>query len=132
MKKYVCALVLFFTVWAMASAQGTLQFNRVLFVDHVNTLTVPAGKVWKVEGYWQSDVTTTTSANGTTCNSNSWHSPIIMNGNVYYMLDNIATGSSNVFFSTVNQLPFWAPAGTTFRTVCVGSIMSVIEFNVLP
>jgi hypothetical protein len=132
MKKLLFVVCLFIGALGSVSAQGTLQFNRVLFVDHLSTLTVPAGKVWKVEGYWQSDVTTTTSANGTTCNSNGWHSPIIMNGNVYYMLDNIATGSSNVFFSTVNQLPFWAPAGTTFRTVCVGSIMSVIEFNVLP
>jgi hypothetical protein len=132
MKKLLFVVCLFIGALGSVTAQGTLQFNRVLFVDHLSTLTVPAGKVWKVEGYWQSDVTTTTSANGTTCSSNSWHSPIIMNGNVYYMLDNIATGSSNVFFSTVNQLPFWAPAGTTFRTVCVGSIMSVIEFNVLP
>ena len=132
MKHYLFIVFLALGSWASGSAQGTLQFNRVLFVDHLSTQTGPAGKVWKVEGYWQSDVTTTTSSNGTTCSNVSWHSPIIMNGNNYYMLDNVATGSSSVFFTTINQVPFWAPSGTTFRTVCVGSILSIIEFNILP
>lgn len=44
--------IFFLTIWCIAHlpAQGTLQFNRVLLLDHSQSpYTVPAGKVWKVE-----------------------------------------------------------------------------------
>jgi hypothetical protein len=46
--KKLFLLIAFFYVTSFAKSQGNLQFNKVKLVSTVET--VPAGKVWKVEG----------------------------------------------------------------------------------
>lgn len=130
--KKIITLGLLLLFGAVGYSQGTLQFNRVLLVDHSSTQTVPVGKVWKVEAYWQNDLIATNSTNSSTCNYTTWHSPIIMNGKMYYLFGNVSTGYSALYYGNYNKLPFWAPAGTTLKTVCDGNVLSVIEFNIVP
>lgn len=130
-------IALFVCFLNVVSAQGNLQFNEVKFIKmsyivttnvtnqyQEQTITVPAGKVWKIE----SCTSTFLAMSGT----NPSYSDV---GRMF--LDKMQISNSGV-----NVLPIWLPAGTyTLRLVynsntsysnseVVGAI-SVIEFNVL-
>ena len=115
----------------LAGAQGSLQFNQVIMVG-TQQQTVPSGKVWKVNSFLQAVTTYSGNNNSTSCSSTSWHSPFIMNGDRYYAFSGLTTGSGTLFMGVGNHFPFWAPAGTTFQTVCSGDVLSIIEFNIVP
>lgn len=123
----VFAIVLPLGAWA----QGNLQFNQVIMVG-TQQQTVPSGKVWKVNSFLQTVTTYSGNNNSTSCSSTSWHSPFIMNGDRYYAFSGLTTGSGTLFMGVGNHFPFWAPAGTTFQTVCSGDVLSIIEFNIVP
>ena len=88
----------------------TLQFSQVLLVS--TTQTVPANKVWKVEGVMPV-------FNGTAINQISINSTNIVVSAVGYTL------SGNAF-------PLWLPAGTTLAAGSNVFRVSVIEFTVVP
>ena len=133
-------LVLFFLLVTGLSAQGTLQFNRIVLVS--NTEAVPAGKVWKVESVLS---TSTLSANNNSSPSvNTVSLDIVVNGTVITVERSSVgigsqTGSSGVMraywgyaSAGVTKLPFWLPAGSTLAASTNALAVSVIEFNVLP
>lgn len=139
--KYITSLlftVLLVLVTNTVSAQGDLQFSQVinydLFVqangstyygtDEV-TLTVPAGKVWKIESGHLSERIT---------NSNQYHIPggyLLLDGSI------IAGESSNNYDP---KFPIWLSPGTYTITLQGGTnssdyawtaFVSIIEFNVV-
>lgn len=130
-KKYIALLLLlgFGLLYPSqeTTAQG-LEFSRVLRVGSVQD-TVPAGKVWKVESYWQSR-TTFDLTSETTCGNASRHHPFYIDNAYFYKYDGGAnTGSTNTRTAVGNTFPLWLPAGTRLRTVCPEDFLSVIEFS---
>ena len=120
-----------FTVVGLFHAQGNLQFNQIVTVG-TTSLTVPAGKVWKVESYSESEVTFNSNYSSGCVNSN-YHRPLVINNNNYYFFGNLATASSGAnYVTTGNKLPIWLKPGDQIRTVCSSDFASVIEFNVVP
>ena len=123
--------VLAVTVVGLFHAQGNLQFNQIVTVG-TTSLTVPAGKVWKVESYTESEVTFNSNYSSGCVNSN-YHRPLVINNNNYYFFGNMATASSGAnYITTGNKLPIWLKPGDQIRTVCSSDFASVIEFNVVP
>lgn len=123
--------VLAFTVVGLFHAQGNLQFNQIVTVG-TTSLTVPAGKVWKVESYSESEVTFNSNYSSGCVNTN-YHRPLVINNNNYYFFGNMATASSGAnYVTTGNKLPIWLKPGDQIRTVCSSDFASVIEFNIVP
>ena len=111
------------------SAQGNLQFNQVTSVTITGNLsamssittnvTVPAGKVWKIQsassGYYSSTV---------------------------YMRDASGNFLATLYSSNLGyrvNFPYWLPSGFTGDFIRYGntgsgpkSTVSIIEFNVIP
>jgi hypothetical protein len=139
-------LLLFLCIHIAASAysQGNLQFNQVLRVSitgvnlasngqHSIMVTVPAGKVWKVES---SDVHTyNTATPNLIVPTNSFS--VILGGSLL----NIIYKSAQGFLDPL--LPKWYPAGSYDLTIkenngvsqngaTVVGVVSIIEFNVVP
>jgi hypothetical protein len=112
MKKILLVSVFFLVVHLM-NAQGNLQFSQVLLVDVTvagNAVTVPAGKVWKLENVALA--------------SNNAYVQLQYSGSNFFL----SNSSSNY-----NHFPFWLPGGNA--VVITGSAagkLSVIEFNVVP
>ncbi|NBN99206.1 MAG: hypothetical protein EBV19_08245 [Flavobacteriia bacterium] len=120
-----------FTVVGLFHAQGNLQFNQIVTVG-TTSLTVPAGKVWKVESYSESEVTFNSNYSSGCVNSN-YHRPLVINNNNYYFFGNMATASSGAnYVTTGNKLPIWLKPGDQIRTVCSSDFASVIEFYIVP
>lgn len=116
---------------ACLNAQGNLQFNQIVSVNNTN-LTVPAGKVWKVEAYSQSEVTFNPSYSSGCINSN-YHRPLVINNFNYYFFGDMATANSGAnYICSGNKLPIWLKAGDQIRTTCSSDFASVIEFNIVP
>lgn len=146
MKNILLILAIAFS--SASFGQGNLQFNQVLGIDmtgtsaaggHIvvqtSTITVPAGKVWKIE-----------SAN---CRIAYTNSAILYgssaNNRLIMTVDNVAVchvAPANSSESGLTELPMWLPAGT-YNIELVAYISSafahtfygkatVIEFNVVP
>jgi len=111
MKKLILIAICFVSL--QLSAQGNLQFNQVLLLDAsnpANAVSVPVGKVWKIE------------------------SVALSNNNAYVQLE---IGGTNFFLANSSvpfeHFPYWVPGGTSLGLY--GSApgkLSVIEFNVVP
>jgi hypothetical protein len=101
-----------------SKAQGNLQFNQVLNVEFTSsvstTLTVPTGKVWKLENLVM------TSLNNYACFS--------YNGSTYYLRQH------NTSSSAWDNFPFWIGSGktVTFGAGCASGMISILEFNIVP
>jgi hypothetical protein len=116
--KRVLVLTLFLLNLTTFFAQGNLQFNQVItsaFASgNVTPVTVPAGKVWKLENCMLN----------TPSNAYTY---MLYNG-VYYNL------RQQLSSSQVANFPFWLSAGSTvtFGGGSTGGIISIIEFNIVP
>lgn len=112
-------LVIFLCIGAF-KAQGNLQFNQVINMAftgaNTTPVTVPAGKVWKIE----SCMLNTPSNN---------YAYMLYNG-VYYNMRQQQTSAHIVNF------PFWLSSGTsvTFggNGGGTGGLLSILEFNIIP
>lgn len=120
---------LFITVFLLgfsktSFSQGNLQFNRVVFYDitfgSVQTFSVPAGKVWKIESV---------GASSSSCAVSLQNSSGQAQGTLYYV------SASNY----LPAYPIWLPSGHTGGFAyninnCTGAhaYISIIEFNVVP
>jgi hypothetical protein len=119
-QKYMRTFILLATCFFIleSKAQGNLQFNQVLNVQYTSsastTLTVPAGKVWKLENLVM------TSLNTYAC--------FIYNGTTYYLRQH------NTSSSAWDNFPFWigSEQTITFGAGCSSGMISIIEFNVVP
>lgn len=106
-------VIIAITFSSVSFSQGNLQFNQVLILDATpagNAVTVPPGKVWKIE------------------------SVALSNNNAYFQ---IQWGGVNHFVlnnsSPYANLPFWLPSNENISFVAnVNSKVSIIEFNVIP
>ena len=125
------AIVVSLFLLANTSRGQTLQFSQVLLVS--TTQTVPANKVWKVEGFmptqsliapWQNTVNFSISIN---------NSQIFVGGAFHSHTTNGSGGVSQTGYSAnlVFQ-PLWLPAGTTLAAGTNVFGVSVIEFTVVP
>lgn len=140
MKRIFSLLLFVLALNGYTNAQGNLQFNQVI-VANLNstvssystitstTITVPAGKVWKIE---HADVWLNNSTRQT------------LSGYYSLYIDNIVLHHSKGSSGTSNQFaenfPVWLPAGTYTVYISnedssthnyVGTI-NAIEFNVIP
>ena len=127
MKKLFLIACLFISLGV--TAQGNLQFNQVIKVSNTQ-MTVPAGKVWKIESYLQSNVAGT--SNSTTGCDVTRVRPFIIDGQIYHNIKNVASGSGGYIYTPDNSFPVWLSEGHTVSTSCVSDFLSVIEFNVVP
>lgn len=110
-------LSLFVGISLGLSAQGNLQFNQVInleFVSAGTTVTVPVGKVWKIENCM--------------ITSTNFYACMVVNGQIYYMRQH------NTSSSAWDNFPFWFAEGKTitFGGGCSSGILSILEFNVVP
>lgn len=110
--------------WAQSN---NLYFNQVILVGNT-TMTVPADKVWKVEGFAQNYYYVSGSSG---CGQSYNFHGFYINGTLYGFPYIMTTGTTGLIAST-SHFPLWLPAGTTLRTECANDILSVIEFNVAP
>lgn len=123
MKKIVGSIALIFCIVLFADksyAQGNLQFNQVILFDlasgGVQNITVPPGKVWKIE----------------TANTGNGSSGAVWLRNAASQAIAILSTSNT---SSSSNYPFWLPTGFVgnFYNVSAGrACISIIEFNVIP
>ena len=106
-------LILAIAFSSASFGQGNLQFNQVLILDATpagNAITVPAGKVWKIESVALS--------------SNNAYFQIKWGGTSYFVLNNS---------SPYANLPFWLPSNESASLIgSANAKVSIIEFNVVP
>lgn len=130
MKKIIGLLSVVICLSNYSLGQGNLQFNQVINgelnayctydLSTLGTITVPTGKVWKIES------TSLMYYDGTWANSDG--NPVFINKHVVWDL-----GPQGL-----DQLPLWLSPGTyTVQTTGYNSSelffsYSVIEFNVVP
>ena len=136
MKKILSIAVVLISL--SVSAQGNLQFNQVINYSisgawatseyTVGTITVPSGKVWKIES--------------SSLNNNNALSGLPTQALGSDGVSSISIGTNTVFGAynpSNNWLPVWLSAGTydvVGRTTASGQNMTIsfsaIEFNVVP
>lgn len=113
----------------MQSQTNNLYFNQVILVGN-SPMTVPAGKVWKVEGFFHPENIQYSNVN---LNCSSGQSKgFYVNGTLYPFPYNFSNGNTSILVAAGSSFPLWLPAGTTIYTMCGGSYLSVIEFNIAP
>lgn len=116
----VVLIFLFFVSIQYSFAQGNLQFNQVITYafasGNTTPITVPAGKVWKLENCMLNSTSNT-------------YTFMLYNGVNYNLRQQLTS-------SQVANFPFWLSAGTsvTFGSAgnASGGILSIIEFNIVP
>lgn len=116
-----CTVTLF--SYSISAQTNNLYFNQVILVG-ATTMTVPANKVWKIEGFLQNEHYA--AAGGAGCGSTSVYHGFFVNGVLYGFPYYYG------YYGNASSFPIWLPAGTTLRTECTNDRLSVIEFNVGP
>ncbi len=115
MNKILATLIFMIAFAGITFAQGNLQFNQVLLLDvtnPANAVTVPTGKVWKIESV--------------AMNNNNAYVQLEIDGTNYFLAN-----ASTPF----EHFPFWVPGGTSLGIYGGGSNigkLSVLEFNIVP
>jgi hypothetical protein len=140
---------------AMASAQGTLQFNQVKKIGS-SSETVPSGKVWKVTSVYGSENACVNYGYNPQNVNYTYKKMIetafyvdgakIISASVDISSRRLCTSGcgscdsgwsdASVFNATQpsdpNVLPLWLAAGSTLASAGANTFVSVIEFNVVP
>lgn len=132
-KVFAVLLLVVLGFFEHSNAQSGLAFSQVLLVDN-QVQTVPAGKVWKMESIWSFTSGVVNSNCSSVANALDYGRAIEVNSVVLFPVSATQTGSSgNIFFSgEVASFPYWVPAGTTVRSYCPGSQISILEFSIVP
>jgi hypothetical protein len=143
MKKLILVAFTFLSFF-VGNAQGNLQFNAVkyfpmtvtqvgsaVYTESAQTITVPVGKVWKIESCGANFYNATT--NGSVI---STYAKIILDNKVLF---ETYSGSGSAFIPAM--LPLWLPSGTYTLALRSNYLVngtlfygfaSAIEFNVVP
>lgn len=156
MRLYIVIICLLLSSYGFS--QGNLQFNRVLLVAD-QPITVPQGKVWKVENivydavnYYQPNSGTGGACGPCNGSSTMWTSFTLQQCQVAGSTPIIVNGTKSGLGNT--GAPLWLPSGTTlagdvktctnsggsYSTSCIcpppsvtaKTYISVIEFNIVP
>ncbi|MCF8220681.1 MAG: hypothetical protein K9I97_04275 [Cryomorphaceae bacterium] len=110
---FICCFLLYMNNFS----QGNLQLNQVLnlsFTSNGNNFSVPAGKVWKIEGVGLSSYS-------------SFFSVSVAGQQVF--LKNTHTSYGPVF----DSFPYWLNGGqNVFFSGLTSGVASVLEFNIIP
>ncbi len=143
-KKSMCLLFLFSGIIFCANSQ-TLQFSKVKLVTSTEE-TVPAGKVWKIEGIGAARVKELYHKISSTSSFTPADQQITINGTSISVIQTVGTGAgimgytsttgtyatSASYAASATWLPIWLPENTTLKTGTNVEFISVIEFTVLP
>ena len=107
----------------------TLQFSQVKLVTTVET--VPANKVWKIEGFFPSIFSRYSGSSGVT-EGHIYN--LVINGNTRPVgVSSFLNGNWGTSYAgSIGHFPLWIPAGTTLAAGSNVGEISVIEFNVIP
>ena len=126
--------VTYFLFVNSSRAQGNLQFNQIVLVGS-STLTVPAGKIWKIESVLSgNNFAQSNSCASYNSGSGDYGTAIYINGVLRFPDRSAYEGGSyyQIPFSGSHGFPFWLPTGTSLATFCATTAASVIEFNIVP
>ena len=134
MKKTIFILAIIFLSFSSASAQGNLEFNRVIKENYPlsagtngnETIIVPEGKVWKI--------TSATIGAIPSSNASRLQPWARIDG---HLVAYLAISSINNLH--ISPFPLWLPAGTYpltyyggYRDGAIAFSYSGIEFNIVP
>jgi hypothetical protein len=114
--KNIILIFAFIIATATVYAQGSLQFNRVLFVEN-NTLTVPNGKVWKVSFFPEKIAATYIKQTATAGGSSGCTASILRTFSTVTEEFPLSLGAF-IINNSINVPPasngtFWLPEGTS-------------------
>lgn len=115
-------------------SQGSLEFSRVLQVNSA-VQTVPAGKIWKVEGALYSRSLPLPHCTGSSsCGTVTQSDNIIVNSQTITIRQFNSRGDYDQVNSMVweSSFPLWFEAGTTIQASAGVYSVTIIEFNVVP
>lgn len=122
------------------SAQ-TLSFSQVLLVDN-NTVTVPAGKVWKIEAAVSSGLSSTSTTGSSSPTPQAVYLFYIngaqqnctkIQASITGGYSSASNNQSRIYYGVDNDMfPIWLPAGSSLAAGSGINYLSVIEFNIVP
>jgi len=121
--------VLAFCALQLSIESQTLQFSQVKLVSTVET--VPANKVWKIEGFFPTTFSRYSGSSGVT-EGHIYN--LVVNGNNRPLgVSSFLTGYWGTSYAgNIGNFPLWIPAGTTLAAGSNVGEISVIEFTVVP
>ncbi|CAB4218703.1 hypothetical protein UFOVP1596_37 [uncultured Caudovirales phage] len=131
MGKLLIIAILIFTACAVKGQD--LKFGQIILVSSTPD-TVPFGKVWKIEKIASASFAVN-SAYINSCTADGQDNlKVLINGKPYFLNTNLVNGSSTSYQSSSGSSdgPMWIPAGTIIATKCAASVLSIIEFDVVP
>jgi hypothetical protein len=135
----ILILSFFLVLCSLLYSQGNLQFNQVKLVSTIET--VPAGKVWKVEGATFAGgsvfcVGGPPGPGNTYCGNQilqSYGFIGVMSFDINGQSNHIShLGYSSSSSTQLSPFPFWLPAGSTLAASTNMRYLSVLEFNIIP
>jgi len=121
--------ILAFCALHLSIESQTLQFSQVKLVSTVET--VPANKVWKIEGFFPTTFSRYSGSSGVT-EGHIYN--LVVNGNNRPLgVSSFLTGYWGTSYAgNIGNFPLWIPAGTTLAAGSNVGEISVIEFTVIP
>jgi hypothetical protein len=132
MKKAILILIISICI-SQLSAQGNLQFNQVKKVTVSET--VPANKVWKIEGVIY-NTSLSNFSDASTQQMLTYDNYIIIDGisDAIRSIRGIAAINSGAKAYVIweQKFPIWLKAGSTLAISTGVQFISVIEFNIVP
>lgn len=134
-------LFLFICVSQSLLAQGNLQFNQVKLIS--TQQTVPAGKVWRVDGatFLGGSPTCLGTGPNTNCAGGTLQGSgfiaemtFLINGlpNYIYSFQGNPGISSATSSPGISPFPLWIPSGTSLAAGTNMRFLSIVEFNIIP
>jgi hypothetical protein len=124
----VCFITLYCT------GQGSLEFNQIKQVVNVQE-TVPAGKVWKVEGVmYNRGIPAPFCTGSTSCGNTNQVDQITVDGQNIVVREFESRGDYDQVNTVIweSKFPLWLGAGSTLQASTGVYAINVIEFNILP
>jgi hypothetical protein len=127
---YLLTATLF--LWSLSNSSKALQAQNTLAFDSVRLVssasqTVPSDETWKIVSLTTAYYYLITSSG---CGNSARNASVIqINGTNYYFNTGLDYGGSAVRWGS-GRFPFWVPPGTTIRTICTQSLLSVITFKI--
>ncbi len=140
MKNTIITLSFILGFWQDGISQGNLQFNRVINLKYtrdtlisgvglIDTLKVPANKVWKIE-----------SAGLDKKGNLGFNDQLLLDNFILDVYENVSS-TANGSFNSKSNFPIWLSTGTyilydnrrsTNPKSFFGTSISIIEFNLIP
>lgn len=114
--------------------QGSLEFNQIKQVVNVQE-SVPAGKVWKIEGVmYNRGIPAPVCTGSTSCSNINQIDQIVVDGQTIVVREFESRGDYDQVNSLIweSKFPLWLGAGSTLQASNGVYAVNVIEFNIIP